>query len=566
MTPFEVIVEWVIFLSYLVISLLVLDIFIRHRNYFNTNENKVFMVSMGLFLMFCGFTHIYSSFNSDKSIILSSMCALVSMVSAICFVMRHKELDNYLSLRITTIHAIRDDLVHDLSAGYDLQGLFSRSHMLEGCIQGSSIREPLEFFGDLEHKSIITINNHHYRIANVLAKTVSINSGNYISVDDDPETSRYRVFGYDATADIHMSHEKERINQMKMEMCMSTAHDVKTPLTSLGVVISCLKSFVDITEDNNEYTRLLDEAYVNMEMINLIITQFMEVGCMDTNREIRPAISSIDMALLKDRIVTTGTRIKGEKVKFECLSDDGVPSLLFTDGDWIWQIILNLLSNSAKYTYDGYIHVSLDYIHDKFLVIIVKDTGIGIKDEDKQHIFEKFVTKKTFGHESHGIGLYSVKTKVNSLNGKIDVSDNPVGGSVFKVIIPVAVDTVLNIDQLPTKFQKKRCLVVDDTPSIRKMMTRLLRDHFVETACNGVEGLQLMQASEFDLVLIDMCMPVMDGLECVKRFREWESKHRHTRQKIFCMSANQYSLDQNFDGKIPKPIDSGRLSHLLQEL
>lgn len=97
-----------------------------------------------------------------------------------------------------------------------------------------------------------------------------------------------------------MSKEEDRINEMKMAMCMGTAHDVKTPLNSLGIVISSLRSKGDAT--NQEYSRLLDEAFVNIEILNLVATQFMEIGTLGTGVKVRSTIDVLDVPTMGDRI------------------------------------------------------------------------------------------------------------------------------------------------------------------------------------------------------------------------------------------------------------------------
>ena len=79
-------------------------------------------------------------------------------------------------------------------------------------------------------------------------------------------------------------------------------------------------------------------------------------------------------------------------------------------------------------------------------------------------------------------------------------------------------------------------------------------------------GLEMMKSDEYDIVLLDMFMPVMDGLECIKRFREWEAESRASRQVIYSMSANQDILDDSFDGSLPKPIDGKRLGLIIDRL
>ncbi len=569
----NIFIEYVIFFSYTVISGIVFYVYSRHMDRVDTYTNRLLVTTFGLFLMLCALTHLYSTWSSDKNIYLSASCAIVSFTAAVCSLCSFKSLDAYLSLRISTGDIIREQLVKNLSDGYDLQGVFCGTQMIQGYTRSNEITSPVPFTGHLEPKSIIMIGSDYYRITNIMESSINVTSDTrrfsiYSTLGNDvetPSTTRFTVFGYDATAEVHMANEQERMNNMRMAMCMSTAHDVRTPLSSLGIVISCLQSMGNRDENLVEYDRLLDEAYVNVEVINLIITQFMDIGKMDTTDDIKPTICAMDMDTIRDRVDKIGNRLKGEKVEFSVVMPIDTPASIFSDTEWVWQIILNLVTNATKYTYSGYIVVSLS--HDgQNLNIEVKDTGIGIADKDKPDIFGKFVTHKRFGHDSNGIGLYSVKTKVDSLHGFIDVRDNPDGGTAFRVTIPSNINKDIEMDPIGSVTSKKRCLVIDDTPSIRKMMSRLLKTHDVETACNGAVGLDMMKSNEYDIVLLDMFMPVMDGLECIKRLRDWESVNRDSRQVIYSMSANQHVLDDDFDGSIPKPIDGKRLTSIIERL
>ena len=569
----SVFVEYVIFFSYTVISVIVFYVYSRHVDRVDTYSNRLLVTTFGLFLMLCALTHLYSTWYDDKNIFLSAFCAIASFTAAVCSLYSFKSLDDFLGLRISTSDIIREQLVKNLSDGYDLQGIFCGTQMIQGYTRNNEITSPVSFTGDLEPKSIILIGSDYYRITNIMESSINVTPDTrrfsiYSTMGNDAETpctTRFTVFGYDATAEVHMANEQERMNNMRMAMCMSTAHDVRTPLSSLGIVISCLQSMGNRDENLVEYDKLLDEAYVNVEVINLIITQFMDIGKMDTTGDIKPTICIMDMETILDRINKIGYRLKGENVEFSSVMPVDTPASIFSDVEWVWQIILNMVTNATKYTYSGYIVVSLS--HDgKNLNIEVKDTGIGISDKDKSDIFGKFVTHKRFGHDSNGIGLYSVKTKVDSLQGFIEVRDNPDGGTVFSVTIPSKVNKEIEMDSIGSVTSKKRCLVIDDTPSIRKMMSRLLKTHDVDTACNGAVGLDMMKSNGYDIVLLDMFMPVMDGVECIKRFREWESVNRDSRQVIYSMSANQHILDDGFDGSIPKPIDGKRLKSILERL
>lgn len=563
MVTYDEFTEYTIFLSYTVISCIVFLVYMRHSKCVDTIINRVLVLTMGLFLMLCAFTHVYRVWYDGPSIFLSTACALVSFISAFSFALGFQKLDDYLRLRVNTLGVVREDLIRNLSDGYDLKGVFYNGEMIEGNVGNTEITAPVPVEGQLEEKGIVKIKEEYFRITNVVESCIDL-PGNIRGDYESSCTSmrHYTVFGYDATAEIHMANEQERINSVRMSLCMSTAHDVRTPLSSLGIVISCLQSLCGRSE---EHEKLLDEAFVNIESINLIVTQFLEVGKMNSMVEIKPVISSMDTHTMTKRIKIVGARLSGENVIFSCDVNPRVPRSVCTDGDWVWQICLNLLTNAAKYTYEGTISVTIDFDDDNNLLLTVSDTGIGILDIEKERIFEKFITFKTFGHDSSGLGLYSVKMKLAGMNGSIEVLDNVnKNGSIFRVRIPVTVDTC--IVGVEGNTSNKKILIVDDTPSVRKMMARFLQSHHVSTAENGDRGLSMMIAEKYDVVLLDMHMPVMDGLECIKRFREWEKINRDERQLIFSMSANQHTVGDKFDGCFPKPVDGQRLRSTIDRL
>lgn len=126
------------------------------------------------------------------------------------------------------------------------------------------------------------------------------------------------------------------------------------------------------------------------------------------------------------------SRLRNDNVETRCEIRDCVPVSLLTDVEWVWQILMNLITNAAKYTYKGHINVYVDY-RDAHLELRVEDTGIGIDDSHKEAVFDQYVTHQKYGHISHGIGLHSVKMKVDALGGSCEISDNIGGGSIFEV-------------------------------------------------------------------------------------------------------------------------------------
>lgn len=126
------------------------------------------------------------------------------------------------------------------------------------------------------------------------------------------------------------------------------------------------------------------------------------------------------------------TRLTNENVQTRVEVGESVPGSVLTDVEWVWQILMNLVTNAAKYTYKGRVEVFMGY-RDEELELHVQDTGIGMDDKQKEAVFDKFFTHQKYSHGSHGVGLYSVKAKVDILGGSCTISDNPGGGSIFVV-------------------------------------------------------------------------------------------------------------------------------------
>ena len=584
--------QCVIFGSYFVISCIVAYVFLRHRSCIDTLVNRLLLVTAGLFLMLCALTHLYSVWASEPPEALLIACALVSFVAAVCTTYTFRGLDDYLRLRVTTMDVMREEIVTNLTKGYDLKVRVSGNAIIGGIIGTYEVVEPHFVSEEFVVNSIIRVGDKYFRIANIVESFVEI-ADNSIRTDQrkqksasridkresfverggtsSPETVRVsQVYGYDATAEVRMRNESDRMNRMKMDLCMTTAHHVRTPLSCIGIALTSLRSL----STRDEHVRMLEEAFVHFEIINMVVTQFVDVAAMDSKLSLKPCVDYVDIRALVSRVEKVLKRIKMDGVYCTCLVGDCVPNLILTDSEWIVQILLNLVANATKYTARGKISVTVT-LENQLLCLVVKDTGVGMSDSKKIDIFEPDLANDvSCGNVTVGIGLLSVKTKVNALDGEYWIVDNPGGGTILSVRVPVKLD-----HKCYTREKQRRknvveitrvrsILVVDDTPSVRKLMQRYLRGHRVHVAIDGAEGLEKMKDKKFDLVLMDMMMPVLDGAGCLRKFRKWEKYNRPVgdRQLVYCVSATSVELDIGFDGSIPKPVDTERLHRLIQTL
>ena len=576
MSVFLNVTQCVIFGSYFVISCIVAYVFVRHRKYVDTCTNRLLLVTAGLFLMLCALTHLHSLWSTDEPEVLLFLCALASFVSAVCFSCSFRNLDDYLKLRVATKDVMREEIVMNLTKGYVLKVVAEGNTITSGVAGSLEVSEPIAVDGGFEVGGIVKVGESHFRVANIVESFVSLDgddTGEHGRLSSPKSTMTKHVYGHDASAEVRMRDESDRMNRMKMDLCMLTAHHVKTPLSCLGVALADLQPRLR----SKECVQLLNEAIVHCEIMNMVTTQFVDIATVDLAMTLRPCMDYVDIRSLSERVRRVLCRIQMEAVRCTCTVGENVPRFVLTDGAWVMQIMLNLVANAARYTLHGSISVKVN-LGSSVLSIVVRDTGVGVPDSAKRGVIDKdWLMDATGGHGSTGIGLHSVKMKVGALRGEYMICDNPGGGTVLSVRIPVRIDNRCYGRDLSggagdeedvNVTLVRSILLVDDTPSVRKLMQRHMRDHRVMVAVNGLDGLRMMKERKFDVVFLDMMMPVMDGAECLQEFRKWETCNRSVgdRQLVYCMSATSVELGTGFDGSIPKPVDTKRLKVFLKNL
>ena len=156
--------------------------------------------------------------------------------------------------------------------------------------------------------------------------------------------------------------------------------------------------------------------------------------------------------------------------------------------------------------------------------------------------------------------MFTVSKKIKALNGTCKAYSNESSGSTFEIKIPVQISEIKKEEE----SKNRSFLVVDDTISILRIMKKFLHGNKVETAKNGKIALELMLKNEYDIVFMDLSMPIMGGLECTNKFRKFEAvSDRKKRQKIIMMSATEIERKDLFDDKLSKPFNIKKLNNLI---
>ena len=373
----------------------------------------------------------------------------------------------------------------------------------------------------------------------------------------------------------------DEANRAKSDFLAKMSHDIRTPLNTImamNELIVANTSSAKIREwvnDSNISSRIL------LSLINdmLDLTK-IEAGKMELLEQPWNVVKVFD-----ETARTWKPQADRLGLEFNYEIDEKMPDYLLGDEDVIRKITNNLLSNSVKYTKAGSINFSVS-MQGENLIISVSDTGIGIAPEYLENIFKPFergaqtVYKETSGS---GLGLAIVKELVDAAHGTIDCKSVVDEGTTFTVSIPqkqcAVGDNVETSEYDTTREQKTikqfiapdaRILVVDDNPSNRKVIEAFLEPILVkiDDVESGFEALEMIDIKDYDLVLMDLRMPKMDGEETLKKIKE-EYPDFNTPVVVLTgdimNGVKERLLASGFTAFLSKPVSSAELRAVVQE-
>ena len=373
--------------------------------------------------------------------------------------------------------------------------------------------------------------------------------------------------------------EIEDLNQAQKRFFSSMSHEIRTPVNAIiGLNEMTLRE--KTSDEVRENAQNIEVAgKVRLQTINEILDMSkLETGSMEI---VTADYHTTDM--LSDIVNMTWFRAQEKGLEFKVTADPALPGTLHGDEVRIRQILLNLITNAVKYTKEGSVELALGCRTDSqgtfFMTYDVKDTGIGIREENIPYLFDAFRrvdSQKTHTIEGTGLGLSIVKQLLDMMGGSIRVESVYGHGAAFHVEIPQEVVDGTPIGNADWKqnsgsgteeyksepaCQALRILAVDDTPMNLMVIKKLLRDTgaAVETAESGMEALEMTARNRYDIILMDHQMPEMDGIECLHRIRAQEGG-KCIDSRIICLTANvgaemeKLYEEAGFDGYIEKPV------------
>ena len=361
--------------------------------------------------------------------------------------------------------------------------------------------------------------------------------------------------------------EAEAANRAKTLFLAKMSHELRTPLNTILGMAALLEPLLTTPQAKEFLKDLKSSAEYLTELIGTILDfSKIESGKLELKEE------NFDLFHLFSQIKEAfEPLIDAKKLSFIYVFDSSLPRWVKGDPVRIKQIVHNLLENSLKFTEEGEIELKVSYQGKRreryWIRIEVRDTGCGIPEDKIEKIFEPFEqTEEGQKRGGTGLGLALVKELVHLMGGKLYLKTQLGRGTIFIIKLPLKEGAVpqKEIEEKVSPLQNKKALIVDDVPLNRKVLRYILENQNwkVKEANNGKEALEILKKQEFDVIFLDLSMPVMDGWETIKKIKNSE---RLKKIPVIALTAHalvgdkEKCLNAGFDGYLSKPLQIEKL-------
>ncbi|RQD66750.1 MAG: PAS domain S-box protein [Desulfonatronovibrio sp. MSAO_Bac4] len=379
----------------------------------------------------------------------------------------------------------------------------------------------------------------------------------------------------------------EAASMAKSEFLANMSHEIRTPMNAITGMIHLARR----ANPDENILNYLDKIDTSASSLLGILNDILDFSKIEAGKlELEHSVFSIHQ-LMDSLIDIVGHKARDKGLALYRNIEAGIPEKYYGDRTRLLQILLNLTNNAIKFTAQGEVRVLVKALNNEqensepgnqvFLEFSVADTGIGMEQEKTEHLFEAFTQADasfTRKYGGTGLGLAISKQLVEMMKGRIEVHSTPGKGSIFtfQVQLETAPDNAqlensVSVPKFNDCLKRNKVLLVEDNASNRELAREFIKDvgAQVTEAIDGAQGVKLALAEDFDLILMDIQMPEMNGIEATRKIRSFENEKGKSRTPIIAMTAHamaedrERSLAAGMDDHLTKPIDPQKFYRML---
>ena len=370
----------------------------------------------------------------------------------------------------------------------------------------------------------------------------------------------------------------ENANRAKTQFLANMSHEIRTPL---GVIAGFTDVALDPSQHESEKQNALLRIKKNSELLTELVNDILDLSKVEANK-LDLEIKEVEtIKFLNDLADSLSLKAKEKGLNLCVSANTSVPNIIKTDELRLRQILYNIIGNAIKFTEHGSIRVNVKYQTEEKgltgkLIFQVQDTGIGISKEQASKLFKPFSqadSSTTRKYGGTGLGLALSKKLAEILGGNLELKSSELNkGSLFEISVSVSPtdrselvihkSTTINYSKQEILLNGLKVLVVEDSLDMQALVSKYLRSAKaeIEIANNGREGIEKAVRNNFDIVLMDISMPELDGFEATHKLRA-----RGYKKPIIAMSAHamkeekERAIKTGFDDYITKPMNKSQL-------